>query len=226
MAALSEDLRVQTAAAHEHAENSTFISELLAGRLKGQHVGWLLRQNLLIYRAFEGALRRTSDSRLRDFHDPALERVPALESDLVQCFGRGWESRPAEGDFLITPASRAYADELAGAASTSYLLAQHYVRYLGDLSGGQIISTLVQRHYGLSPDRLHFYAFDHIGKIKPYKDAYRTRLDQLELTSTEKAEVVSHAVAAFESNRRVFVDLMDLVSGPVQLRDDTAFAGP
>ncbi|MFJ4169610.1 heme oxygenase (biliverdin-producing) [Paenarthrobacter sp. NPDC089714] len=211
MTALSEDLKSYTAAAHQNAEESSFVAELLAGRLGSRDVGRLLLQNLVIYRALESALASASDGRLRAFHDPALERVPALERDLSVHFGRDWESRPAVGDLHVTRAARAYADELtaAGGQATAYLLAHHYVRYLGDLSGGQIISTLVQRHYGMSPDGLSFYSFDGLGKLKTYKDAYRLRLDGLQLTPEERSDVLAHAFTAFETNRRVFADLME-----------------
>ena len=88
-------------------------------------------------------------------------------------------------------------------------MAHHYVRYLGDLSGGQIISALVQRHYNLGPEGLNFYAFEGIGKIKPYKDSYRTHLDEADFSDVEKQEILHHAEVAFETNRQVFVDLME-----------------
>ncbi len=111
----------------------------------------------------------------------------------------------------MTPGAKAYADELAaiGPGSATYLMAHHYVRYLGDLSGGQIISALVQRHYDLGPEGLNFYAFEGIGKIKPYKDSYRSHLDEADFSDVEKQEILHHAEVAFETNRQVFVDLME-----------------
>lgn len=210
MTAFSEQLKAHTAAAHQHAEDAGFVTELLAGRLDRGQVGALLLQNLIIYRALEEALAANQDPRLQAFADPALARVPALEQDLRVHFGAGWESLPAEANLHVTPGARAYADQLAamGPTSVAYLLAHHYVRYLGDLSGGQIISTLVQRHYGLGPEGLTFYAFDGVGKLKAYKDAYRQRLDDVELSGSERADVLAHAATAFETNRQVFVDLM------------------
>ncbi|WP_327785624.1 biliverdin-producing heme oxygenase [Arthrobacter sp. 18067] len=110
---------------------------------------------------------------------------------------------------------QAYAAQLAalGPTSATYLMAHHYVRYLGDLSGGQIISALVQRHYGLTPEGLNFYAFKEIGKIKPYKDAYRARLDATDFSAAERSEILNYAAEAFETNRQVFVDLMERCSG-------------
>ncbi|SEJ51257.1 heme oxygenase [Arthrobacter sp. yr096] len=206
----SEELKSHTAAAHEHAEQAGFVTELLAGRMDSSQVAAMLLQNVVIYRSLESAVGANQDPRLKAFVDPALLRVPALESDLAVHYGDDWESRVSSGELHVTPGAKAYADQLdaLGPGSATYLMAHHYVRYLGDLSGGQIISALVQRHYGLSPEGLTFYVFDGIGKIKPYKDSYRRHVDEAAFSDSEKQEILRHAVVAFETNRQVFVDLM------------------
>lgn len=211
MTAFSEELKSHTASAHEHAEQAGFVTELLAGRLEANQVAAMLLQNFVIYRALESALDVNQDPRLAPFRDPALMRVPALQKDLAVHYGDEWERKLAIGELHVTAGAQAYADELAarGPGSATYLMAHHYVRYLGDLSGGQIISALVQRHYDLRPEGLNFYAFDGIGKIKPYKDSYRSHLDEADFSDTEKQEILHHAEVAFETNRQVFVDLMD-----------------
>ncbi|MFJ4026289.1 heme oxygenase (biliverdin-producing) [Paenarthrobacter sp. NPDC089989] len=210
MPGFSDELKAQTAEAHEQAEQTGFVTELLAGRLDAEQVGKLLLQNLVIYRALETALVLNDDPRLAMFSDPALLRVHALEKDLAVHFGSDWEARLDSGSLHVTPGAEAYAAELTslGPVSVTYLLAHHYVRYLGDLSGGQIIASLVRRHYGLGPEGLNFYAFEGIDKIKPYKDAYRGHLDSAPFSVEEKEEIVSHAKNAFATNQQVFVDLM------------------
>lgn len=211
MTAFSEELKSHTASAHEHAEQAGFVTELLAGRMEASQVAAMLLQNYVIYRALESALEVNPDPRLAPFADPALMRVPALQKDLAVHFGDDWERKLGAGQLHVTPGAQTYADELGalGPGSATYLMAHHYVRYLGDLSGGQIISALVQRHYDLRPEGLNFYVFDGIGKIKPYKDSYRSHLDEADFSDTEKQEILHHAEVAFETNRQVFVDLMD-----------------
>lgn len=85
-------------------------------------------------------------------------------------------------------------------------MAHHYVRYLGDLSGGQVVATHVRRHYGLT-DGLTFYDFTEVGKPKPYKDDYRAALDGLPLTSDQRGSVLAEAVEAFRANQAVFAEL-------------------
>jgi heme oxygenase len=87
------------------------------------------------------------------------------------------------------------------------LVAHHYLRYLGDLSGGQIIRRLVGRAYGLDTDGVRFYVFDEIPKPKPFKDAYRAALDAVPWDEEEKARVVAEVSLAFRLNRDLFADL-------------------
>ena len=107
-------------------------------------------------------------------------------------------------------ASRHLERENEVVPDVAYLLAHHYVRYLGDLSGGQVIARLVQRHYGVPDAGLHFYDFSLLGKAKVYKDAYRHQLDAVALSETERQDVLHRARQAFERTRRVFVELADL----------------
>lgn len=209
-AQLSEELRTHTAAAHSNAEESTFVAELMGGELDTDALSSLLAQSLVIYRALETALALHADNaQLGPFIDSKLARVAALEQDMAFHFGADWEAKLADGSIVIVPATQAYADKLTtiGSESIEFLMAHHYVRYMGDLSGGQIISRLVQRHYGVADAGLNFYAFPEIPKPKPYKDAYRELLDTTNFTRGQKDVILDFASDSFELNRLVFVDL-------------------
>jgi len=209
-APLSELLKSHTAAAHTDAEESTFVAELMEGKLDTAALVSLLAQSLVIYRALETALDRFLDHpQLGGFIDPKLNRVAALEQDLAYHYGPDFDAMLADGRIAIVPATQAYADKLAtlGHESIEFLLAHHYVRYMGDLSGGQIIQRMVQRHYGLADEGLNFYTFPEIPKPKPYKDAYRERLNTTDFTPAQLAAILDYASESFEMNRAVFVDL-------------------
>lgn len=209
-AALSEELKTHTAAAHSAAEDSSFVAELMGGTLDAAALVSLLDQSLVIYRALENALATHVDHpQLGAFIDPKLARVAALEADMAFHHGADWEAQLADGRIEIVPATRAYADALEnlGAESIEFLLAHHYVRYMGDLSGGQIIQRLVQRHYGIADEGLNFYTFPEIEKPKPYKDGYRNLMDTTDFTREQKDTILAHAADSFELNRAVFVDL-------------------
>ena len=78
------------------------------------------------------------------------------------------------------------------------------MRYLGDLSGGQIIARRLRDHYGIDGEGAAFYDFSALGKIKPYRDAYRERLDALELHDDVRDRVLAEAVLAFRLNTALF----------------------
>ncbi|KAE8766069.1 heme oxygenase (biliverdin-producing) [Georgenia thermotolerans] len=203
-APLSQRLRDGTQDDHRAAESQPFVSALLAGELDVAAYADLAGQQLAIYRALEdggSAMRR--DPRGRHLVFSALERVPSIERDLAHLHGPGWRDR-----LRILPATRAYAARLRAVAGHLPEYAAHaYTRYLGDLSGGQIIKRMVQRHYGVGGDGLTFYDFPDIPKAKPFKDRYRERLDALELDAAETARTVAEAQEAFRLNRAVFAEL-------------------
>ena len=80
---------------------------------------------------------------------------------------------PATAEYI------ARLNDIEATKDVARLLAHHYVRYLGDLSGGQVIGRMMQRHYGVSDECVTFYRFAEIPKTKPYKDNYRAALDVL-----------------------------------------------
>jgi heme oxygenase len=86
-------------------------------------------------------------------------------------------------------------------------VAHHYTRYLGDLSGGQAIGRILDREFELDGAGIAFYAFEAIPKPKPYKDAYRARLDALGLGPAEVRRVVDEVRVAFTLNQALFTEL-------------------
>jgi len=78
------------------------------------------------------------------------------------------------------------------------LVAHHYTRYLGDLSGGQVLGRIVQRVYELPDGKgASAYRFDAIDSPKRFKDDYRD----------ERRRIADEANVAFECSRAVFDDL-------------------
>ena len=129
-APLSRALHDSTMAAHEQAENASFITRLMNGEGTPEGLVALLRQSLPVYEALEDACRRAgTDPRLSAILDPRLDRADALRADL--------ESHRAQGRTydLLVPATEAYVAELhACATDPAALIGHHYVRYLGDLT--------------------------------------------------------------------------------------------
>lgn len=198
----SEVLREATARAHEDAERSAFVGDLMGGRLGVAAYTRLVGQLVHVYRALETTgTRLAADPVAGAVLDDRLCRVSSLESDLVAL-----GADPAGEPMLPVTADYVAAIEACDDDAVRYI-AHHYTRYLGDLSGGQIIASRMRAHYGVSDDALAFYRFAGIDKLKRYKDAYRDRLDALELDRDALARLTSEAIAAFEYNQRLFTEL-------------------
>jgi len=201
---LSAALREGTREVHGEAEGMAFIEALMGGRLGQDAYTALAVQQLTIYAALEAAgagLRAVGADHGLVFDE--LTRLPAIESDLAHLLGDDWASKAEP-----LPATRAYAERLAACSSDITLYAAHaYTRYLGDLSGGQVIKRMVQRHYGVADAGVSFYDFPEIHKLKPFKDVYRERLDALPLDAEQVAATVAEAQVAFRLNQAVFAGL-------------------
>jgi heme oxygenase len=201
---LSLALREGTRAEHESAESSGFVEQLLGGHLDRDAYAALAVQQLAVYTALEAAgARLVAAGADRGLVFDELTRVPAIEADLAYLLGDDWREQVA---FL--PATLAYAQRLEACGDDLSLYAAHaYTRYLGDLSGGQIIKRMMQRHYGFEQDGIAFYDFPEIHKLKPFKDVYRERLDALPLDEAQREAVVEEARVAFRLNQAVFAEL-------------------
>lgn len=204
---LSTQLKTATAQAHEDAEHSAFMTELIGGGLGAPEFIAYQEQSWLFYTALEQAAHAVADGpRAGRIVDPRLDRADRLDHDLTVLHGSAqWKETLA-----ALPATQRYVDRLhdiAAAGDEIALLAHHYVRYLGDLSGGQVIARMMQRHYDIPADALTFYDFSQVGKLKPYKDSYRDHLNELTLSDEERDRLLAEARWAFHANMDVFADL-------------------
>ncbi|WP_018681373.1 heme oxygenase (biliverdin-producing) [Actinokineospora enzanensis] len=198
-------LRTGTRDEHERAERSTFIEALLEGRLGREAYAGLLGQSHLFYTVLEAAGEAWRDDPVvGGFVIDGLLRKDALERDLTHLLGRDWRDH-------VTPlaATKSYVDRLAEVCFTDRgaFVAHHYTRYLGDLSGGQVIRRRMREVYGFDEDGVRFYVFDRVAKPKPFRDHYRSLLDDAPWREGEREALVEEANLAFRLNRAVFVDL-------------------
>ncbi|TYT21815.1 biliverdin-producing heme oxygenase [Corynebacterium urealyticum] len=203
---LSAALRDATAAVHARAENSSFMQRLLSGQLTEAAAADLAGQLWFVYDALENAARSVANSPIAGaVADPRLERRDALEADLELFIGEDWREK-----IQALPATAAYVarlEEIAG--KPVEVVAHHYVRYLGDISGGQVIAAMLRSHYGIPAGALNFYDFSAIGKIPPYRNGYRERVDGLALNNDQRATLLTEAEKAFNFNTAIFAELAE-----------------
>lgn len=200
-ASVSTRLRAATAVAHEQAENARFIDDLMSGRLDVNAYRRLAEQLLFVYDALERVGDGLADDPVvGEVRDDRLRRVPHLRADLA--------ALGSDVDTLVPlPAVARYVEAIeATRDDAARYVAHHYTRYLGDLSGGQVVAHRMRTHYGVDDSALSFYSFD-IEKLKRYKDSYRDRLDALPLDDDGVDRLVNEAIVAFEHNQALFADL-------------------
>ncbi|WP_405873457.1 heme oxygenase (biliverdin-producing) [Streptomyces sp. NBC_00005] len=204
MDSFSTVIRTASHEQHMEAETSTFMSDLLGGRLGVDAYARYTEQLWFVYKALEaGAERLASDPVAGPFIQPELYRLPALERDLAHLRGTDWQA-----GLTALPATQAYAARVRECAERwpGGYIAHHYTRYLGDLSGGQIIRGKAEKTWGFDRkgDGVRFYVFEGIANPAAFKRGYRELLDAVRADDLEKQRIVAECKRAFALNTAVF----------------------
>ncbi len=201
----SKEIKEGTKKSHSAAENTKFVSSFLRGVVSKDSYKLLVADLYFVYTAMEEEFKIfKNDPVLGKLYLPELERVVALERDLRYYYGPIWRS-------LIKPseACQRYVDRIHEVAGTEpeLLIGHHYTRYLGDLSGGQILKGIAEKALNLNDEGLYFYEFDKIDNAKIYKEKYRSILDKLPLTDSQQNAIITEANYAFRLNMYMFEQL-------------------
>lgn len=192
-------MRARTRDLHRDAERSGILRELLQRRAGRDGYALLLRNLYPVYLAMEAALqihREAPGVRRIAIHD--LQRRDALASDLSAIVGDDWETR-----LPMLPAAAVYAARIANSAQRipGTLIAHAYVRYLGDLSGGQVLRRLLSGTLGLGPGELSFYDFGSGGAEESQMATYLAAIDAAGRDLAPRMEeIVEEAAEAFRCN--------------------------
>jgi heme oxygenase len=206
---LTAALREATVALHREAERAGIMYELLRGRVTRGEYCALLRNLHALYVTLEAALvRHAADPAIALISLPGLARNEALADDLEGLHGALWEQ-----EIPLQPAMVRYVERLDDVARNEprALLAHAYVRYLGDLSGGQIVRRVVASALALTEESgLAFYRFAE----RPESLATRLRmaLDSIALTPKEQAQLMDEARLAFRYHIELFEQLGDVAA--------------
>ena len=126
-------------------------------------------------------------------------------------FGSEWQEKVS-----MSEATKVYVDRIheVGQKDPALLLAHHYTRYLGDLSGGQILKKMATKAMDLpsTGEGVHFFVFENVPDAKKFKNLYRHRLDQLNIDKVKSDEIVKEANYVFLLNIYLFKEI-DAVAG-------------
>ncbi|QJU55426.1 biliverdin-producing heme oxygenase [Herbiconiux sp. KACC 21604] len=209
----SQALRERTWSGHGDSEGAGFMTDLMSGKGSRDDYISLVAQHFFIYEALEAAAERMkNDPVAAAFITPKLTRLPAIEADLQFLLGDDWREKISP-----LPTTERYVQRIREVAATwnGGFIAHHYTRYLGDLSGGQIIRTLMQRQFGFETNGVGFYLFGDIAKPKEFKETYRTQLDAVDWSDEERDRVIDEVLVAYRFNTELFLDLADAKAAQV-----------
>jgi len=202
----SQALRERTWSSHGESEGAGFMHDLMTGKGTRDDYISLVAQHYFVYEAIEAAERTFADDpEAQPFITSHLTRLPALEADLEFLIGPDWRDR-----IRPLPTTERYVQRLREVTARRWaggFVAHHYTRYLGDLSGGQAIRRLMQRHFGFDTNGVLFYLFDQIADPKAFKDTYRAQLDAVGWDETEQDRVIDEVLLAYRLNTELFEDL-------------------
>jgi heme oxygenase len=189
---LSQALKSGTAESHTAAENVHFVKNFIKGIIDRELYMELVTGLYHTYVTLEKLLDRHAPTYFPSLHFPQeLSRAEALHEDMEFWHGIHWRNKCNP-----SPAVKDYIDRMeeVGRMDPLLLLSHAYTRYLGDLSGGKVLSRIARRALHLDGyNGLQFYQFESISSYKVFKDQYRSALDELALEPDEVGRLVAEA---------------------------------
>ncbi len=199
-------LKTETKKSHTAAENTKFVGSFLRGVVSKESYQQLVANFYFIYRAMEEEVDKLQDDPVvGKVRSELLNRTEPLARDLRYYYGPMWRS-------LIAPseACQRYVNRIREVAEDDpeLLVGHHYTRYMGDLSGGQILKGIAEKAMDLRDgEGLHFYEFEGISDKKGFKTQYRNTLDTLPINQSQANAIINEANYAFRLNMYMFDEL-------------------
>ncbi|KAK3847039.1 MAG: hypothetical protein J3R72DRAFT_343186, partial [Linnemannia gamsii] len=203
---LAVELKEGTKYLHAEAGRSKFMKYFFKGEVTPQTYGHFLVSLYQVYNALEKALDDHKDNaQLALIYFPEeLSRKKPLEEDLEFFNGPEWRQLLTP----ISPAQQKYIDTIHACSTSPHperLIAHSYVRYLGDLSGGQVLAKRLQKYNDLPEDKgVSFYHFALVEDNDQFKEMFRKRLNQVEVEDEVRELIVEEAKEAFLRNIEIF----------------------
>nr|YP_009297917.1 heme oxygenase [Plocamium cartilagineum]AOM67855.1 heme oxygenase [Plocamium cartilagineum] len=203
---LAQQLREGTTKSHSMAENVSFVKSFLSGVVDKKSYRKLVANLFFVYTAIEEEIENNKDhTAIKLIYFPELCRKSSLSKDLEYYYGINWRNQ-------VTPslATQLYVDRIhsIGQNQPELLIAHAYTRYMGDLSGGQILKKIAQNAMQLSDtEGTAFYNFDNIRDDQLFKQDYRKALDNIPINNEQIAQIIAEANISFNLNMKMFQEL-------------------
>ena len=206
--ALASQLREGTKKSHTMAENTGFVACFLKGVVEKTSYRKLIGDLYFVYKAMEEEIDRLVQEDhpvIKHIGFKELFRRQTLEKDLEFYYGNNWLDQ-----IKISESAKSYVDRIRLVANESpeLLVGHHYTRYIGDLSGGQILKKIAKKALNLrGDDGLNFYEFKLIEDEKLFKKSYSETLNKLPIDQKIADKIVHEANEAFAYNMNMFREL-------------------
>ena len=206
VADFAAQIKQGTKESHSAAENTKFVASFLRGVLDPEEYRKLIANFYFVYSAMEEEVEALKDHPVvGKINLPELPRKESLKEDLSYYYGPSWETEIKQSEACVKYVNR--IREIAK-DDPKLLVGHHYTRYLGDLSGGQILRGIAEN--SLKPEKgkgLSFYDFSEISDSKNYKKSYRQLLDELDVAQDDVDLIIREANYAFKLNMYMFEEL-------------------
>jgi heme oxygenase (biliverdin-producing, ferredoxin) len=202
MTTLSKQIREETKKSHTMAENTGFITCFLKGVVEIKSYTKLMSDLYHVYTAMEEQfVTYREHSIISKVYYPELFRKESIENDLKYYLGSNWKNQITQTD-----SCKSYVNRIK-TISPDLLVAHQYTRYIGDLSGGQVLKGIAQTAMGVGDDAMNFYIFKDIPNEKEFKVQYRNTLDLLPFEQYQIDRIIEEANYAFKLNMDVFKEI-------------------
>jgi heme oxygenase len=183
-----------------------FIKSFLGGVIDKGSYTEMLSKLYFVYEAIENAMEKNKEHEyIKPIYFPELNRTESLKEDLIFHYGEDWLE-----NVTLSKATLDYVNRIntVSKEKPELLVAHAYTRYLGDLSGGQILKKIAQRSMGLEGNKgLAFYEFNEVSDEAQFKLNYKAALDSLPIKENEASQIIAEANTAFTLNMNIFSEL-------------------
>lgn len=194
-------LKEATRDQHGELDKSSFGQKLANNTVSKEEYTKYLVSLLAIYEPLEIELK--GEKTLTALNIPGLFRAEALKNDLKFFNGEKVDSPKAAEEY------RTHLEEI-GRSAPHCLIAHAYVRYMGDLFGGQLFGRQFVERW---EEGTSFYQFDQLCEDYELKspqkfvNKFRKILNGIELTQKQEEEVCEETRWAFQQHIQIFKDL-------------------
>jgi heme oxygenase len=197
---LSARLRQGAHDLHQVAERSGQMADLINGRLARTDYVVMLLNLQAIYLALEHGLAHAPIL-------PGIDFAPLYRADAI---ARDLAFLSPTPHLQLCTATKRYVQHLEAlsAEASPMLVAHAYVRYLGDLHGGQMLRRCVSRVLqSQGQDGLYFYDFGPSERVAQLIAAFRNGLDAIPLAPGQADALVHEVRLGFGMHIELFTEL-------------------